>query len=375
MKILFWKWNAFMQDGMEKALQRLNADYETLYFQPDNWEQDERFERAVEEKLKSKKYDRVISVNFAPIVSKLCEKYGVVYAAWIYDSPVHIRDKSSFNNSCNRIYMFDRGQAEICRMQGYSQVRHMVLAADESVWKIRRDKRYDCDVAFVGQLYKSDYDYLMRPLSGYYRGVVDGYAAAQEQLEGGYILSELITDELMEELNVFYRKASGGDFEVKKEELEYACACEVTGRQRFMAMALLGSRCRVNLFSGDTDERLGAVNQCGYVDYYSQMPAVFSQAKINLNISLKTIRTGIPLRVLDILSCGGFLITNYQEELFEYFEPDVDLVVYSDVKDMVQKVTYYLRHDTERREIAENGRKKVRQSFGFDAPVKRLITE
>lgn len=94
-----------------------------------------------------------------------------------------------------------------------------------------------------------------------------------------------------------------------------------------MALSLLGSRYKVNLYSGDKDVDIKGINQCGYVDYYSQMPAAFSQAKVNVNISLKTIRTGIPLRVLDILSCGGFLITNFQEELLEYFEPGVDLVI------------------------------------------------
>lgn len=375
MKTLFWKWNAFMQEGMEKALKELKIDYETFFHQPQDWEQDEKFGKAITEKLETGKYDRVISVNFAPIISNACEKLGITYAAWIYDSPVHIRDKSSFNNSCNRIYMFDRGMAEIYQKQGCRNVWHMPLAADERVWRFAPDDKYVCDVAFVGQLYQKDYNYLMGPLDQYHRGVLDGFVAAQEQIYGGYILSDLITDDLMKELNVFYRKASGTDFEVKKEELEYACACEVTGRERFMALALLENRCKVNLYSGDKDLRLAKVKNAGCVDYYSQMPAAFRQAKINLNISLKTIRTGIPLRVLDILSCGGFLITNYQAELPEYFDPGVDLVIYEDMKDLVQKVAYYLEHEEERRVIAENGHKKVQQIFGFGRAVKQLLAE
>lgn len=69
------------------------------------------------------------------------------------------------------------------------------------------------------------------------------------------------------------------------------------------------------------DERLNNVNNRGYIDYYSQMPKAFYNAKINLNISLKIIQSGIPLRVLDVLACKGFLITNYQAEIMEYFTP------------------------------------------------------
>ena len=31
-KILFFKWNAFMQEGIERALQELNIDYDTFYY-------------------------------------------------------------------------------------------------------------------------------------------------------------------------------------------------------------------------------------------------------------------------------------------------------------------------------------------------------
>ena len=44
----------------------------------------------------------------------------------------------------------------------------------------------------------------------------------------------------------------------------------------------------------------------GKIDYYDTMPSVFHNSKINLNITLKTIQTGIPLRAWDILGCGGF---------------------------------------------------------------------
>lgn len=373
MKLLFWQWNAFMQKGMELALKKMKIEYDVFYHIPKDWEEDEELARALYLKLQSGGYDRVLSVNYAPVVSDICEKMGISYISWIYDSPVHFRNKESFHNSCNQIYMFDRGQAENYRKLGFSRVKHLPLAADSNVWTYNKKANYDCDVALVGKLYQSDYSYLLGPLDEYYRGRMEGMVAAQGKIYGGYILDQLITDSFMEELNVFYDKASKGTFQVKKEELEYACACEVTGRERFMALSLLENRCKVNLYSGDREPKLAKVNPMGYVDYYTQMPAAFSQAKINLNISLRTIRTGIPLRVLDVLSCGGFLITNYQEELLEHFEPGVDMVIYEDVKDLVQKTMYYLQHEEERMQIAENGKQKVQELFSFEKQMKMLL--
>ena len=117
-------------------------------------------------------------------------------------------------------------------------------------------------------------------------------------------------------------------------------ACETTGRERYMALALLSAHYPVDLYSTDVDKRLEKVRYRGYADYYSQMPLAFSQSKINLNISLKTIRTGIPLRVIDVLGCGGFMLSNYQEELFEYFNIGEELVVYENIEDLFYKAKY-----------------------------------
>jgi spore maturation protein CgeB len=85
------------------------------------------------------------------------------------------------------------------------------------------------------------------------------------------------------------------------------------------------------------------------------MPLVFHYSKINLNMTAKSIRTGLPLRIFDILSCGGFCLTNYQTELTDYFTPGVDLDYYTSEDDLLSKVDYYLSHEKERKEIASNG--------------------
>ena len=103
------------------------------------------------------------------------------------------------------------------------------------------------------------------------------------------------------------------------------------------------------------------------------MPFIFHNSKINLNITSRTIQTGIPKRVLDILACGGFCLTNYQTEIAEYFEDGTDLVMYSGMGDLVAKVEYYLNHEEERRIIAENGNRRVREAFDLDDKVGEIL--
>lgn len=126
-KILFWQWNAFMQKGIENGLNKLNVEYEVFHYQLTNWEVDDIFKKKLIEVIEKIGCDVVLSVDYCPIISNVCEEKGLIYISWVYDSPVHIRDISSFANKCNRIYFFDRGQVEAYKAMGYDRVMHLCL--------------------------------------------------------------------------------------------------------------------------------------------------------------------------------------------------------------------------------------------------------
>jgi spore maturation protein CgeB len=97
----------------------------------------------------------------------------------------------------------------------------------------------------------------------------------------------------------------------------------------------------------------------GTVHYEKEMPLVFRHSRINLNITLRSIQNGIPLRAMDIMGAGGFLLTNYQNDFTMHFVQGEDYVCYESQEDMMDKIDYYLKHEKERKEIAKNGQKKV----------------
>jgi spore maturation protein CgeB len=86
-------------------------------------------------------------------------------------------------------------------------------------------------------------------------------------------------------------------------------------------------------------------------------------------------QSGIPLRVFDVLGCGGFLITNYQHEIAECFENGRELVIYEDIPDLIVKVNYYLTHENERLRIARNGYEKVKSEYTFEKRMKSILSD
>ena len=81
MKILFWQWHSFMNRGIETAFQKLNVEYDILFYQQTDWEKNDGIVETLEQKLATQAYDLVFSVNFAPLVAEVCKQHGILYVS------------------------------------------------------------------------------------------------------------------------------------------------------------------------------------------------------------------------------------------------------------------------------------------------------
>ena len=87
-----------------------------------------------------------------------------------------------------------------------------------------------------------------------------------------------------------------------------------------------------------------------------------SASRINLNISTSG---GASDRVFKVLAAGGFLLTTDWEGREKLFKDKEHLVVFSDKKDLQDKIQYYLANQDERKLIAQAGLKEV-QNYNRD---------
>lgn len=109
------------------------------------------------------------------------------------------------------------------------------------------------------------------------------------------------------------------------------------------------------------------------VDSENEAYKVYYSTKINLNVTLHSIETGIPQRVFDIMSVGGFVLSNYQEEIGELFDIDKDIVVFRNIEEYEDKVKYYLSHEDERIKIGINGYLRVRDNYTYPILLEKII--
>ena len=148
---------------------------------------------------------------------------------------------------------------------------------------------------------------------------------------------------------------------------------KVSAMERMRIMKLLSERFSVDLYTASDTSSLPQIHNRGLAKTMEEMPIIFHNSKINLNITSKSIRCGLPLRIFDILGCGGFVLTNFQPELPELFVPGEDLIYYEDMEDLVYKTDYFLHHDAERREIAQKGFETVQTYHTYPIRLEQML--
>lgn len=381
LKILLIQWNSYCHADMKSALRELGYNVQEISFPNGIRTEKAEAERLVTEKLRHGSCDFIFSFNYFPVISEICQQAGIKYLSWIYDSPyIHVYSYTVLN-PCNYIFLFDYAVYEELKQAGIETVYYLPLAVNEkrlAGFDGRTGKRA-MDISFVGSLYTEPkhriYD-KFQGINDYSKGYLEAIIQAQKRVYGYNFLKELLTPDILAQLQKVYPTDPNALTVMSPEAIyaDFVFNRQVTALERQEILAMLGKRYTVHLYTNDRTVQILGVQNHGSADYYKEMPAVFQSSKINLNITLRSIKTGIPLRVMDIMGSGGFLLTNYQAELSELFEPDVDFVYYNDYEDLQDKADYYLTHEKEREEIAVNGCQKVRREHTYKDRIREMIT-
>jgi spore maturation protein CgeB len=337
----------------------------------------------VEELLEEGNYDLVVTYDFSPGTAEACTNLGVRYYAWVYDSPLmELYDKQALADNCY-ISVFDKRQLERLKEQGLKHVFYVPLSSEVDAFgavriKKRDEKKYTCDVSFVGRLYdRRGYDELFGEGDAKLKKEADEVVSSLNCVwDGKTNLFGKASDELIE---FIASKAPAQNWEAWDIDKRYWAESMMLVRrcnevERVKILNFLGERYNVVLYSDDSEKKmLKNITIKPWLDYGQEMPKAFYLSKINLNITSRSIESGVPQRVWDILSVGGFCLTNYQPELEEYFEAGKDLDVYHNLEELDEKIAYYLKHDEERIRIAINGYKKMRQYHNTNERMKTVL--
>lgn len=140
----------------------------------------------------------------------------------------------------------------------------------------------------------------------------------------------------------------------------------------------------------------------GWNRHHSQdeMVDIFNQTKINLNLSnnvcfdirylfssyraLKNsvgtlikkdakFKEQLKIRHFEINGCKAFQLCQYAEGLEHCYEIGKEIVIYTDINDLIYKVKYYLAHEDEREEIASLGYQRTIKEHTYEKRLEEIL--
>ena len=328
----------------------------------------------------------VITKDFSAATAEACHRADRAYLSWVHDSPQRGLYMKEARYDTNIIFLFDRAQITRLGPLAIPHLFHAPLATNvtrvSAVQITEADrKRFAADVSFVGSLYR------FPEREAYLNGLAPETASGVEKILGAKAGNWNQEQVLFHPMEPALLKALQADFAKTPPELqdfpeEYAIqtvvfARETARRERLMVLDMLSEICDVALYTSHPEkESLPApVRVFGYADYYTDVPKIFYCSKINLNITLPSIETGVPQRVFDIMSAGGFAMCNEQAEARELFVPDKEIVLFADLDDLREKTLYYLRHESERERIAAQGYQRVGRDYSVPRVLSRMLEQ
>lgn len=332
-----------------------------------------------------KNFDFAISRSFSVNIAEGCHIAETAYISWSYDSPVRALYRKEALYPINRVFVFDKKQLARLKAIGLENVYYEPLAANmtkAALVNISESDliRFDRDVSFIGSLYDK----------GYYESFMKEAPQCLDDCESLLNKSlckwdgSVIFDNLNERcIDSLYRIVSKENRELYSMSDRFlteliVLSYELSRRERVEILNASAQHFDTVIHTYDPDKfkDILKARTLPPIDFYSDdIFRIYAASKINLNITLRSIESGVPQRVFDILSVGGFVMSNYQEEAAELFEPDKEIVLFRSTDEFIDKATYYIANEKKRLEIGARGYLKCRDKYNYANSIRSMLSK
>lgn len=386
MKVLFLKWNGYCNEDLNDAYREIGHEVISFPFDTSNYRADPAYEASLIQQIHKHQPDYIFTFNYFPVISRVCHDQNIPYISWLYDSPYISLYSYTTIFPTNHIFVFDKEFAYEFIKNGIKTVQYLPLAANpKRLDQMNNFKSFQrsiyankTDISFVGSLYtessKSGFFRRFDNLSPYAKGYLDGVISAQKNVFGYNFVQETLTPSIVKDMQAVCPSMPNPDG-VDSDEYAYAqyyINRKITSIERTELIGAIAAQHPIDVYTHDQSLHTPNVVLHKPVDYYDTAPYVYKCSKINLNISLRSIKSGMPLRAFDIMGAGGFLLSNYQTDFFEFFIPGDDFAFYDSQNDLLDKIDYYLHNDLERSQMAASAHDKIVRSHTFVHRIKEM---
>jgi len=326
------------------------------------------------------KPDFVLTINHLGfdregIVTDLLTTLKIPFASWYVDSPMLIIKHYERNLSpyCT-IFLWDKDYIEDIKALGFDKVYYLPLATDPDIFRPVTPKKNPLlsqgnEVTFVGNSMVNKIQKRMEKLgiSNKYKNQIEELGSAYARCNSrnvGYILDEdpYKRDPLVQKMQ-----------DNKRIDFETLIMWQATQIYRLKYVQML-EPFHPTIRGDDGWHKLlnGSFQLEPELAYYYDLNYFYNVSKINFNITSTQMRNAVNQRVFDVPASGGFLLTDYRQQMEELMKVRKEVVCYEDKEEIPELIEFYLKHDSLREKIARRGRRRVLNEHTYTHRLKEL---
>ncbi len=360
----------------------------STYLVPDSEYTEEDLE-AVKKELEN--YSIALTINFSAVVAEACHLLDRPYACWIYDCPQRALYRKEALYKENIIFHFDKKEIACLSRLGIKNIHYLPLAANFYRTATLNISDYEIknmrsDISFIGNLYNNAE--LTSVIDVLIKQFPNESTTLNQYMESGLLNWDSTSAGIPNDdpfLNIFFNNMDKTNMEyypLASPALwaKWLIAREFTRRERYAIMTALAQKYKTDIYTHDPDsaKEIPMLKTHPGVDYETGMYKVFFASKLNLNITLKSIESGVPQRIFDIMSVGGCVISNWQPEIEELFVPGKEILCFHSLEELTDLTKYYLDHNKDRTRIGIAGYQHAQKEYSYGvaaAKIEKTVSE
>lgn len=377
MQILFYQANHRAENRIMQAMQANGYGVVPFSCPLQSDENIAQFRPLIIQLVHEKNAAMIYSVGYVAALSDCCEELGILYIANCCDVPDMAAFESNISNDCNRILVSDSDRIELFRENGAEDVYYVPMAPLIGADRLRGDGagRVKDKISFIGSLHSNNLYRKFATLPDSIRGFMDGVLTAQTKLYGYSLYDELFDESFWD----IMQKVMNANGAMSVEKLKYMVKnyffdLQVTKLERTSLLQMLSKRFGDDfVYHAQSEETVQDVVNSARVPFGTGLALHYHHTPVNVNITNRARHTGVPQKAWDVLACGGFLLSNYQQDFDGLLVPGEDFVMFGSAGEMLELAEYYLQHEEERERIAKNGFMKVQELHSHEMRLKNIF--
>lgn len=357
MKLLYIIWDNYQQTEIQNAFNDLGHTTVLFSTKPRNPRIDPKIKREIISIIKEQHIHFLFSTDYFPIIADVCHSLELPYISWCYNSPSPYLYSNTILYPENHICIFDSFIYQDIKKLGASHVYYVPLAfSSQKIHTTFPKKTKNTSLSFIGSLCTSSdvFQNNLAKLSEKCTGFIFGLIQAQKNIYGDYFLRQTLSP-ILEELQnqIPLPLLPNGLDSYEQVFADFYLTKLVTRNER---MELL-----THIFNGFKNEKpLFYIANADKInpntipfDIYpipEKDTDFFSNTTININLTKRSVFSGVPQQIYNIFGSGGFVLSNFQNDLSLVFQ-EVEIPFFTDLEDLNYKIDYFLSHSKERAEL------------------------